>query len=740
MYKKLISLLLSVVIFSLVPINYFCDAEGYPIQDYALNIIKDKGINAETVVLEAKSGDGSTDKALNWKNYIGDLETFVYGLIIHQLEYSFDVFPAYVDLLDGNTVYGIAYTDYTNCYTNEDESLCCFDAGFIPFDGEISASQEDYDSGLTIYNLDFADDKTSFIWTYGSEPIRQHCVVYNQYLVYGIDNTGKVFYEASQYVPGVCDENIGSLYSYDEAKYLFDVDVGFYMTISGVSLFNQLNFEEFEKEINRVLLTQNTNFSKVDIISCANLSQQAIISYLLSLQEETFLGYKVEELVAAANSLDPMECYRITENGLVTIRLDEGTKASDLTKWLVGTGCAILTAVAIVGSVVFIECPALSSLAGAVAGTAIEIFMQVVVSENDLSSVDWRKVAIAATAGAVSGFLGPYLHATCDGLTYFVLDSAIDGFVGGIEKTAEAWMNGSDAAGIINAFGNGFAMGFIFSAGFKGLSAGLSKAASRIGPSVKRIAEKMTPKFSKMLSSIKQGIGNAINGMKKVADNSVFHSQYISKKMAEKQVRRLLAREADKMLDDSVKQLPSDNLYDINGKPITKDMIKEAAKDAKDGAVVGFVKKGEETIKIVKNSNMVGVVFDSSKYMTIEVPEGLTYNRPDNFAKAAQIYKNHWLIDASSMPDEIAEAISRHGYTLEQLSSDRIVSLFQETGWTIHENLDMLTTTLVPTNVHMHVSHMGAVGLGQYIKSNVATEYFDRLVSIAATGGVIAIQ
>ena len=32
----------------------------------------------------------------NWEDYAGDIETFVYGLLTHQLEYKYEVFPASV--------------------------------------------------------------------------------------------------------------------------------------------------------------------------------------------------------------------------------------------------------------------------------------------------------------------------------------------------------------------------------------------------------------------------------------------------------------------------------------------------------------------------------------------------------------------------------------------------------------------------------------------------------------------
>jgi hypothetical protein len=82
------------------------------------------------------------------EDYVGDLETFVYGLLITKLEYIYDVFPAYIQLSSGYFVYGLAYTDYSECYTTEDETVAYFMSGFLPFVGELEIPQEDFDSGL----------------------------------------------------------------------------------------------------------------------------------------------------------------------------------------------------------------------------------------------------------------------------------------------------------------------------------------------------------------------------------------------------------------------------------------------------------------------------------------------------------------------------------------------------------------------------------------------------------------
>lgn len=714
MSKKLISLFLIITLLTTVILGSYTSAES----------------------------NETSDSTQEWEQYIGDTETFIYGLIIKQLEYVYDVFPAGVELPDGNYIYGIGYTDYSECYTDEDETVCCFDAGFIPYNGELPVSEEAFNSGLTITDLDYKDDKVSFRWAYGSDPFTQHCVVYNQYVQYGIDESGAIFYNTSEYTPRTCDEELGSLYSFDETKYLLDLDVGTYKGITGASLFSELDYIELEKEINRILATQDVNFASVDVVSCAYYAQEAICSYLLSLQGETFLGYRVSDLVEAANSLDPLECYRISSEGITTIELEEGARASDLTKWLVGTGCVILTAVALVGSMVFFECPPLSALSGAVAGSAIDIFMQVVLSEKDLNSLDWRKIATGAAAGAVSGFLGPYVSAVCGSshLAYFLADSMIDGLIGGIEQATEAWMDGKDAVSVLKSFGYGVVIGAGLSAGFKGVASVFSKIASGLSPAVRSLAEKLPEKLTGKVSAVKKKIGDAIGNLKKAADSSIFHSEHLAKKIANAQTERLIRKNIDELVGKSLGPLSPNDIVNANGEAITKSALKNIATKAKNGTIIGYIKKGDALTAIVKENNVVSVMFDAEKYLTVEIPNGLTENRMDNFINAAKVFQKKWLENPSLIPNSLMQSIKNSGMDLEELLPRKIVSIIQESDWVIHENINMISVSLVPRGLHEEVRHMGGVALVKYIKSHLAINHFEQFISAAATGTVIALQ
>ncbi len=689
----------------------------------------------ENIVEEAKTTSLST----NWEDYVGDFETFVYGLLSNELKYKYDVFPAYVVLQDGTHVYGIGYTDYSECYANEEETNVVFNAGIIPYYGEIIIPDEDFNSGIKLYDVDFQDDGYGFVLAYGSDEFVEHCVVYNKYLKYGVDSQGGVFYETIEYDKEICDTELGALYSFDENKYLYDTEFGNYITLSGTSLSTEIDYAELEKAVNDILEMQDFNFASVDVETYAYVAQEAIHSYLLSMQEESFLGYDVDYLVEIAGQIDPTECYRITSDGLMVIdfNVNPGNEATTLVKWLVGTGSIIVTAVGMVGSMAFIECPPLSAAAGAMAGTGIEIFMQVVISGKALDSVQWSKVALAAATGAVSGFLGPYVMAEFKGAEYFFVDSAIDGVLGGVEKSVAAWLDGESGKEIIKQFGYGAALGFGLSAGFKGVGKILEKVASKVGPS---LSKGLFQKLTKKTSALAAGLGSTIYKLKKVADSSVFHSTYISDKLAWRQISRLINEGSDDLAKKSLNSLTkSKELLDINNNVITKEQLKHIFDKAADGSTLAKIQMDGEVVEIVKKNGMIGVYFDRSKYQTVTLPRQLVADRDVNMVEAAKKYKEEWLKNPSLMPETINKILQDQNLELEDLSANYLKVIISRSDMVMHENIDMKTVTLVARTVHDKaekwggVAHMGGFALAKYMKEHMGAEYFDRFLSAAAT-------
>ena len=338
---------------------------------------------------------------------ISDIQTelFVRQQLFMQYALLYDTFNAAIMLEDGSEITGIGFTDYSSYYEAEDETVGYFPAGFIA-DYGYGLPIEEAEKGLAIENLDFTDERYQFVYDYEITPFMEHCIKNGNYLKYGVNEQGTITYESSIYKRGSCDESLGALYSYDTGKYVFDPDMGNYVYVNGISLFDQIDYASIEAQINQIIAEQNYNLSHQEIVSSVYIAQEAIVSYLLSMQEETFLGYKVSELVEAASQLEPTQCIRITPEGFVVIDITDdipGT-ADELTKWLVGVGCFITVA----GSIALnIFMPAARPLSGAITSAAIEVFIQVVINNKSLDNVKWEKVAVAAASGAMLAWLCP---------------------------------------------------------------------------------------------------------------------------------------------------------------------------------------------------------------------------------------------------------------------------------------------------------------------------------------------
>ena len=367
MSKRLISLLLTIVLFSTAVFNCYADAD----------IVASNAL----------------------------IETFVWQVLFRQYSLIYDTFSAAITLDDGTEIRGIGFTDYSAYYEAEDGSVGYFPAGFIADYGFVIPEGET-EKGLVIENLDFYDERHQFVFAFETEPFMEHCVKDGLYLKYGVNDHGAITYETSAYERGICDEQLGALYSYDTGKFVFDPDMGNYTPVNGFTLFSQIEFAAVEARMNQIIENQDINFSHQEIVSSVHIAQEAVISYLLSMQEETFLGYRVSDLVQAASELDPMECIRITPEGFVIIDIIDETPetADELTKWLVGAGCLILVA----GSIALeVFVPAARPLSGAIMGAAIDVFMQVVVENKSLGNVQWGKVAVAAVSGAMLAWVCP---------------------------------------------------------------------------------------------------------------------------------------------------------------------------------------------------------------------------------------------------------------------------------------------------------------------------------------------
>lgn len=749
-FNKLISL---VVLASLITSTlYGCSSKGNGLENVNLNV-STNNIDTEALVeaVVANIEDDIQEDALTLsfdvEDYEGDAEALVYGLLQREFGFGYDVFTAYADLPNGETVCGIAYTDYSEYYANDDESEVYFMTGLLPFYGELNVSDEDFNSGLLLHDMNFESEGTSFVWKYKSSMFMEHCVYSNQYIQYGVDDNGIITYSKEDYSDGIYDESIGSLYSYDEKRYLYDVDGGESVPLKGEALSMEIDYDALEDEINNIIAEQNSLFSNMDIQFELYFAKEAVTNYLLSMQEETFLGYNVDELVELSKNIDTSEFIQLSPDGIEIINIEDmpGSGASALTKWIVGTTCVIAVGVGMVASYVGKTCPALSAAGGALAGVGIEIFMQVVVDNNSLDDINWRKVAIAAVSGAISGLIGPYVKATFDPNTfrYEFVDSLLDGIVGGIEYSVNAWLDGEQGKVILQSFGEGLAIGFGMSAAFKSLGKGLGKIADDIAPDVSKFTQRIKPKTNSKIAKLTATISNAVSGVadklnkleKRLDDpNNIFRSKYVSDRFsARAKAYAFYKEERARWLKESVDTLENDGTYyDMSGKLVTKKDLYQIATDAKDGKTVFYVVIDGKKVEYKKINGVVSQIYDSNEYPTVTLKNAMTNVRDANYDMASEEFIKMWKKDRGSIPESILADLKANNWDIDTIEAEDLSKIIKSNSeWVYHENIDLKTITLVETKIHTPgkggINHFGGRALADRLKAEQGKKMIDAL-------------
>lgn len=456
------------------------------------------GDNGESGSLEIPSRPDEND----FSNYeLNTTENFVYNLIYSDLSKEYDTFIGYVPLRTtqdstnltpaslNETIteeaYGITYVDYEDGYIDE-TGKTYFSAGFISFPNEPVITQANINAGLEIVSLEEeTNEEFSYVYTYNTEDIHMHCVIDNKYVKYDIVD-GVLQYTEEPYAEGMdVDDSRGNIYNYDIDEYVYVIEEIDYVPVAGVSLFEQCDYQAIIDEVNRILVNQEINLTYSEIQSYIAQSQEALNSYILGLQEETFLGIPTVDLVNAVKQLDPMQHLQIKTNadGTTTIEIIEVTKLATLWEKICTTvicSCAVVGGItlSILGTPVFG-----GILGGAIIGAAMESFSQVVINNTPVSDIGWAQIGVAAVAGALAGGISGYLGGiTTKGIGQLIIKETIDvlsdSLIGGTEFFVNSLIAGQSIDQAWQNFGTGVLTGAILSATFKVGSAAIKEIAS----------------------------------------------------------------------------------------------------------------------------------------------------------------------------------------------------------------------------------------------------------------------
>ena len=484
-------------------------------------------------------GDGDFEELI-----FNETESFVCELIYSDLSSQYVTFTGYVTLpaltRSGSTrdVYGISFVNYDDGYIDENGKVY-FSAGFIAFSGEPLITDDQIATGLEIHSLDNVDNEYSYIYTHTAENISSHCVVNNKYVTYDIVDGGIEFTE-EPFVWGMnVDPSRGNIYNYDTKEFVYIVEEQDFVPVSGASLVTPDDYQAIIDEANLIILTQNDNFSYENIESYVSLSKDAMNSYLLGLQEETFMGIRTQDLIEAAKKIDPLQHLQIgvSENGIPIIKIIDIVKLASLEEKIVTT---VICAVAIVGGLILNQYS--PTAAGFIIGAAMEIFAQVVIDSTPVSDIQWAKVGVAAVTGAIAGTISAGMSNsqffTQHQFISAVVDTVCDAILGGSEFFVNSYLiDGKTFEEACQEFGYGFVTGAVCSAGFKigGKLISLGKRLIKAGVKkvVSSIADKQITKLGKEMAE---------NGLSELQEQA---SKKLAKDGAEKAVSSATETSAD---------------------------------------------------------------------------------------------------------------------------------------------------------------------------------------------------
>lgn len=405
---------------------------------------------------------------------------FVCRLIYSDLNRQYDTFTGYITLNtntqseDVNEIYGISYVDYQEGYI-DDNGKTYFSSGFIRFPGEPILDNAIISQGLEIVSLEEPSDELfSYIYAYSTKDLHQHCVYNNQYIKYDIIN-GEIQYTEEPYTEGMSvDPTRGNIYNYDTEQYVYIVTKQDYIPVSGVSILGEADYQDILNEVNRILREQEANFSYAEIETYVSYSQEAFLSYLLGLQEETFIGISTSKLIQAAENIDPMQHLRIEvdESGCTNIQIINVSRLSGMEEKIIAS---LIGAFATVGGIVLNLIPSATIFkvfAGAVVGASMEVFSQVVLNNTPTTDIQWEQMAVAVVSGAISGAISISLgnYQTFSVLQNFMkesIDTLCDSIIGGGEYFTNALIAGQSFEEACQNFGYGVIAGAVISSAFK---------------------------------------------------------------------------------------------------------------------------------------------------------------------------------------------------------------------------------------------------------------------------------
>lgn len=614
-----------------------------------------------------------------------DEEAFAYKLIAATLPADFDYFPASLIDSEGESVIGLGYTNYKDAFKSDDGKIL-YGCGFMSLVDEkpIDVSELEKDVVVRRVDMDVAD--YSFFLSQLPESYKSHCVALGKYFTFGVNEGHVIEYTCVDYTPGIVNDSLGGLYSFDENKIVANGNKASYLTDS--DFYSEVKYasrsvETIKQDMLKSLESFDIDLANIDIQGIFNLVKEKITSLYNNFSNN--IGSLTLNDVLSVDIFSP------------TVP----TNAQDFEKWIVGISCVLVCLLTIVIAV-FI--PQLRATVATIAGAVVEVLVQVVMENRSVKSLDFRKIVIAAVAGAISANMG------------IVGDS----FVGGITDAVFALIDGQNFKTAIESLFYGMVAGLALGLTFSFLSKLLGNVINALKPD-------FLDNLSKKIGQNQIFFGNKT--MKKVSDVDLINAGYSANKTG-KYANGINSNYKTQLAANAVEQLPSVKnkgfkYYDVNGNVSTTKLtngilgITDDADIALKNTLIDF-ETGKSVDKLfIKNGN---IDFDSINPPTVYIDD-LTSNRYNkyidgeyvigNFTKADQKLADLYSYNVDAMPKSIREYFISKGYVLDdtfRIDGSVIKTMRNDLSITCHEVGLTGKVQFVPIEAHSKIGHLGLIG------------------------------
>lgn len=232
----------------------------------------------------------------------------IYSLVCSSVEYK-------LKSAGFETGSGIAYTTENDNYSALGIYYYSNDLNFIDFGTnsiktagfiEIVDDNEDFfqadneNSLIVVDSLEGTDNDTEFICAYNYDNVgSSHFVYKDKYVTYYQQTPMRIVYSETENISSNYDLSLGSIYDYDNNRYIYDESIfnGEYITHSSAGLFTEEDYSELENDFKKNSEEQEKAGYIVEEYTVLYIPPENIQSYIDGGVTDTFFGYSVNDIV-----------------------------------------------------------------------------------------------------------------------------------------------------------------------------------------------------------------------------------------------------------------------------------------------------------------------------------------------------------------------------------------------------------------------------------------------------------